>query len=506
MTKSRYPALVRFLWASAAGCLLAQAYLHHGLWAWPAAVALAMAVGPGLQGRAPRRSVVVACVLCFTWFGLHGWGFLYYGRLLFLVSVLYNGLAGLLVGLLLLPGRSPCRYPVLRFALAFTAVEYARQLGPFGFPLAVGATQVHLPWRLAMAVVGSFGLSGLIAAVGFATAELLRTFARQGRNRPFRQALALAGWVAAMAAVTLVGGWQPGLERQGDPQIAAIVQGGIPTWLYQASQGSQDAALQVESTYFGLSAQALQTDADLVVLPEAALHRPIPVDGDRAGEPLFGLPASGRQYGLVAVVTGGYREVWTGPRGSDLALYNSALLFAGDDPRRILDAVDKRLLVPVAEAEFSRGQTDPFLSWEDLELGVLICWESLYPRLARDLARRASILLVLTNDAGFQMAPVTLTHARQAWSRAVECGRPLVRAAQAGISLLVDHRGRLLDQMDLFESGLLSAAIQPMRGWTWFTLFGYLIGPLSLGGSLVWAIASPLRRFLANHRASSRTA
>jgi apolipoprotein N-acyltransferase len=177
------------------------------------------------------------------------------------------------------------------------------------------------------------------------------------------------------------------------------------------------------------------------------------------------------------VLTGAHREAWT-QQGTDLALFNTALLFRANDAGRVLGVADKHLLAPITEAHFQAGTSTNVLALDGVQAGILICWESMYPRLSLDLAESSNILVVLTNDVGFGDSSVTTTHARQGQSRAIETGRPLVRAAQAGISLFVAPDGAIQGELGLFEVGVLTAEVQPMQGWTWFTRWGrWLIEP-----------------------------
>lgn len=442
------------LWASVAGCLASQAYLWHGAWALPATVALGVALASGQAHSSPRAATIAALTVFQTWVGVHCWGFAHYGAGLYAGSILYMAMSGLLVGGMVSIRRGGQPSPVA-LAAAWVLIEAVHEIGDVGFPLYLGATQVHLPWRALLAVVGAVGTSGLLVGLGVAI----------GQRR--RSALV---WLLAAVALTGLGRWQPDLTEAGPPVEVAAVQGAVPSWLYKAMDRSLPAGYLVEDHYFRLAQDALGTEADLVLMPESALHHPIAMRDGRAADPLFdpleGTPAT------TQVITGAYREVW---EGEELTLYNAALLLAADDAHTVLASADKRLLAPIVESPFTAGTGSGVLETGHARFGVLICYESMYPRLARSQSHEAEALLVLTNDAGFERAPVSVTHARQGWSRAVENGRPLVRVAQGGVSLALDHRGETLARLDLFERGILEATIQPMRGATWYNRGGVLL-------------------------------
>jgi len=463
----------RALWASIAGCALSHAYLGHGAWAWLGVLALGVALVAD-EPQTPRRLVLIGAIVQ-AWVGLNCWGFLHYGAPLFLATLLYSIAAGALFGFLLTDwGRSTVRVTPLRAGVAWLAVEWLRQLGPVGFPLFVGGTQAGLPVRSALAVVGSVGLSGLMVAFGVSV--VIGLHARRSRK--------VIGWLALLLATVLVGRWQPLLEEEPQPLDLAVVQAGMPNWVYVVAHSSAAAKSIVQSAFFEPAEAALTAGADVVFLPESALHRPIPWHDGELGEALF-RPPPGEVSGYV--VTGAYRELlheadW----GSRIELYNSAVLLAGTRADVALDHVDKRLLAPIVEIEYRRGTRDPVLSAGDVGVGVLICYESMYQRLARSAVREANLLAILTNDAGFAWAPVTETHSRQGLARTIETGRPGIRAAQAGISWIVDGTGVVTTRAGLFERDLLEASVTPIRGLTWFTAGGWLLGPLSLLGLAGW--------------------
>jgi apolipoprotein N-acyltransferase len=129
-------------------------------------------------------------------------------------------------------------------------------------------------------------------------------------------------------------------------------------------------------------------------------------------------------------------------------------------------------------------------------LGVLICYEAIFPELAASaVAGGAELLVNLTNDAWFGRSAGPLQHLDLALLRAVETGRPLLRAANTGVSALVDGWGRRLGEIPVGRRGFLVADLRPGRGAP---------PAVFLGGVVVWgcAIVSllslaplPLRRF-----------
>jgi apolipoprotein N-acyltransferase len=118
----------------------------------------------------------------------------------------------------------------------------------------------------------------------------------------------------------------------------------------------------------------------------------------------------------------------------------------------------KRLVV--SAGDFASGEKVAPIGPPDLSLGVLICYESIFPDIARAHARKgARILANLTNDAWFGMTSAPYQHFSMAVFRAVENRKPLIRAANTGISGFISDRGEILQEGDLFSEEVLSAAL-----------------------------------------------
>lgn len=452
------------LLAALAGVLLSQAFLAHGLLAFPGAIAFGAALRLVGGGRGARRRAALVGLVTQGLVGLHCWGFLAYGAPLYLAVVAYLALSGAAVGAL------GARGPVAA-GLAWCGVELLHALGPVGFPLFLGGTQSHLPWRTALGVVGAAGLSGLLVAWGGAVVVS-------------RRAAGVAS--AGLAATALLGAWQPGLRVAERPVTVAFVQGAVPNWLYALAGPSSAARALVEHAYHGGAAQALAGGAELVVLPETALRQSVVTRGERVLSST--LPAAPGNDAVV--VMGAYRAPLDGEsaaRGDASGdQRNSVVAFRADRPGVLLGFVDKAIRVPLVESAYAAGARERLLPLPGAQLGVLICYESMNPLLAED-AVGAELLVIVTNDAGFEWAPVSVAHARQGWARSVELGRPLVRAAQSGISLLLDGRGRpLVGPTPRFEAAVGAAAVHPTRGWTWYSLVGrwFLWASLPLAGAL----------------------
>jgi apolipoprotein N-acyltransferase len=272
----------------------------------------------------------------------------------------------------------------------------------------------------------------------------------------------------------------------------AVVQGNIPQdekW----TPASKKLTLDV---YKGLSGEAVSNNnSTLVVWPETALPF-FPVN-----DPLF------------STVTGwaANRDLWllTGAPyfviNSDLqrsfknavSYFNSALLI--NPTGKVAGRYDKQHLVPFGEyvplrkflpfleplvesvGNFSFGSSSVPLSMGAVQLGILICYESIFPDLARqEVAAGANVLVNITNDAWYGRSSAPYQSFSMSVLRAVETRRSLVRAANTGISGFVDPVGRVMEQTPIFEALALSADVPILEEKTIFTSFGYLFAPACL--------------------------
>ena len=103
----------------------------------------------------------------------------------------------------------------------------------------------------------------------------------------------------------------------------------------------------------------------------------------------------------------------------------------------------------------------------------MICLESVYPHIARELVSRgARFLVVSSNDAGFGRSPITHHMTNRARVRAAETRRWLLRVGQAGVSAVIDPNGRIRRSMGLFEAGLLDTNIELREEETLYVRWG----------------------------------
>jgi apolipoprotein N-acyltransferase len=253
-----------------------------------------------------------------------------------------------------------------------------------------------------------------------------------------------------------------------------------------------------------LSRQVIANGAALVIWPESSTPFYFEIDAARA-DPVRRLAAQSRTPFLIG--TDEYERTLTGEQ-----LYNSAVLVGPDGRTR--SSYRKMLLVPFGEyvpmkrllffvgplvqavSDFSAGTEPHVFDVDGHHVSVAICYESVFPWIARAFVERGSELLAtVTNDAWFDRSSAAYQHFEQGAIRAVEEGRYVVRAANTGISGAVDPYGRSLVETPLFELTAVPVDIRLLSGRTIYSRVGDLMAWLSLAVTAwaVWATRRPKR-------------
>ena len=214
---------------------------------------------------------------------------------------------------------------------------------------------------------------------------------------------------------------------------------------------------------------------DLAIWPENAINFLLPVNDSVLGDALQPLGASPRYLLLGA------------PRTAIEAageLRNSATLLG---PERITRGHhDKVHLLPFAEyvpdiaraigiegSTTGAGAAPSVLDAGGAVLGPLVCFEVAFPEIARAQVRAGATLLVnLSNDAWFGGTGAMEQHFVGAIFRAVETGRPMLRATNTGITAAIDAWGRVQARLPMNVAGVLHVAVVPTAETTLYTRLG----------------------------------
>lgn len=352
----------------------------------------------------------------------------------------------------------------LLFPTLWLLFEWLRSWLLTGFPwLYLGHAHADT-WLAGWApFLGTFAISASVAAC----AGLLVQVLREPR---------FAGYAASAIALIWLAGAGLGHIRWVDPQPAvdtALVQGNV------AQQLKWDPALREHTLQHYDTLSAPYRQHAILVWPEAAL----PVFADEIADWLEAQATRSMAQGST-LVTG----IPTRTRQADgLAYYNSliALGFGGGH-------YNKRQLVPFGEyvplqtwlrgliaffdlpmSDFRRGAAWQHpLQTGDWLAAPLICYEIAYADYTATLARKANLIITVSNDTWFGHSIGPHQHLEIARLRALETGRPILRATNNGITALIDHHGRITDRLPQFETAVLRGDFQPTRGQTLFNIWG----------------------------------
>ncbi|MFW6243822.1 MAG: apolipoprotein N-acyltransferase, partial [Desulfovibrionales bacterium] len=145
--------------------------------------------------------------------------------------------------------------------------------------------------------------------------------------------------------------------------------------------------------------------------------------------------------------------------------------------------------------DFSPGDNDTPLADDGVRIGMLICYEAIFPELAQKrVAQGANLLVNISNDAWFGDTSAPLQHLHLSVLRAVEQNRFVVRATNTGISALIDPKGRITHQSRLFQSGTLYATeVALIEERTFFSRHGRTV-TVSLFAATALLLAIAARR------------
>ncbi len=484
---------VGVLCACLSGLLMALSFPHWDLWplAWIGMIPLLHA----LNGRTPREAAALG------WIGgtLHYCIVLYwlvetmqaYGNLQFPLAAavmsllaLYLGMYWALFGAVVALVRSATRTGLIWIAPPlWCALEALRGVFLSGFPWAlIGYSQWRLTPLIQVAdLTGVLGLSFLLMWTNCSLWELSGGWRHRGLPHGRRALWCLGASVVMAGAALLYGAWRvpwvTAISREAPHVTVGIAQGNIEQHL-KWNPDFQETTFRI---YRDESLELARRGARLLVWPETAAPFLFQEDAVWRGRLLALAAEAGADilFGALAKGEGG-------------GFYNRAYLIGPD--RQVRGSYDKMHLVPFGEyvplqrylpfvrrmahmiGDFSAGQDPrPLPSSTGASVGVMICFESLFPEISRAFTRSgANVLANITNDMWFGDTAAPHQHLTLLTFRAVENRRWIVRAANTGISAFIDPAGRIVAKAPLFEPAVLVDNISTLRVHSFYSRYGDL--------------------------------
>ncbi|MDY7035433.1 MAG: apolipoprotein N-acyltransferase, partial [Thermodesulfobacteriota bacterium] len=348
-------------------------------------------------------------------------------------------------------------------ACIWVGLEYIRANVLTGFPWCLlGYTQYrHLGLIQITDLTGVYGLSFFIVLTNIIIFAIF--FDNNLRKtRFFKWEILL---IILIASFTMIYGHfrLTGVKAKGkesESVTIALIQGNID----QAIKWNPDYQEKTIDIYHRLTRSTHKFNPQLIIWPETSVpfffqeetnfsFRVIQISKESGADLIFGSPAYIR-------------------RNNRTKYYNRAYLLSHDG--ELSGYYDKVHLVPFGEyvplkrffpfihrlvpaaGDFAFGEKTAPLNPSYFSAGVLICFEVIFPELARTRAREgAGVLINLTNDAWFGMTSAPHQHLSMAVFRAVENGMPLIRAANTGISAFISSQGKIITTGGLFMEEVL---------------------------------------------------
>jgi apolipoprotein N-acyltransferase len=387
--------------------------------------------------------------------------------------------------------------------LIWVSLEYIRSFLFTGFPWGlIGYTQFNMLHIIQISDL--FGVYGVSFAIVLGNAVIFLICLRlmeknwQGKRVHTRLAVgAMAAFIVILGVIWFYGKWKinnihklAGISPS--PKIT-IVQGNID----QAKKW--DPAFQKLSTmkYIHLSSLSKGLKPDLVIWPETATPFFFMHDTELSKLVLTGIHEIGTDFliGSPAFTR----------KNNKIEYYNSAFLV--DAAGNVNGRYDKTHLVPFGEyvpmkkwlpfvskmvesvGDFDTGQKGQTIRWQKSSIGILICYEIIFPTLSRAMVQNhASLLVNLTNDAWYGRSSAPYQHFAMSVFRAVENRRSLVRAANTGISGFIDPSGRIIETTQIFKDAVITQKVPLIQVETLYSRFGDLFAMTCLGLSVFFII------------------
>jgi len=358
-----------------------------------------------------------------------------------------------------------------------------------GFPwLTMGSSQIDGPLGAYAPVLGVFGTGWTVAL----SASLLVILFR--------------GWYRLPGLVLLLLLWGGGYllnsiqwtEPRGEALQVALVQGNIS----QDDKWAPDNLLNTFSRYSELTFN--ETDVDLVVWPETA----IPAFYDQVEDNFIAYLETELEKTGISLITGvpvlekatwEYYNAVISLGGEQAFYYKQHLVPYGEylPLRWLIGNTLDALAVPNADFS-SGGASQPLLQAAGYPVSSSICYEIVFgEQIIRDLPE-AAMLVNISNDAWFGNSLAPHQHLEMTRMRAKETGRPMLRATNTGISAVIDHKGRIVEQGPQFEIAVIRSAVVPMQGATPYVLLGNTPVIIFSFVGLLWCWSACRRKYNGN--------
>jgi apolipoprotein N-acyltransferase len=391
---------------------------------------------------------------------------------------------------------------VLALAASLTISEWLRGHVLTGFPWNAFGYALTEPLALAQtaSLIGLWGLTFLTVAIFASPAALID--GSSGGRRPW---IAPAMALSLLIAMGIFG--QVRLALQPTATVANLNLRIMQPNLQQDVRFNYSAKAEVMQKYLTLSDRASGPqstgvrDASILIWPESAFPFFLTREADAMAQIADLLPKG------TVLITGSVRAPDLPPGARVTRAYNS--IYVIDHDGSVLSIYDKLHLVPF-------GEYLPFQDWME-KLGFvqltkvqggfipgtlrrtmaipnapralpLICYETIFPGNVAADDGRPGWIINLTNDGWFGISTGPYQHLQQARLRAIEEGLPVVRAANTGISAVIDPLGRIVARLGLGVEGVLDSSLPAAIAPTVYARSGDIPAGIIVAAGLLFVI------------------
>jgi len=361
------------------------------------------------------------------------------------------------------------------------AAEYLRSIVLTGFPwLSLGYSQIDSPLASFAPVIGEVGITALVIVINICIAKLFIALRQKEKSTFLILPSALLLTIASCSYMLSQTTWVTPTTKT---TKVALVQANIAQEIKWAPEQEWPTMLK----YLDHSRE--NYNADIIIWPESAIPALEPGVQD-----YLATVNSSALLNNTSIITGIINYNFESKE------YFNSLIVLGpknaDDKQGYSyfhrNRYSKNHLLPIGEfipfqewlrplaplfnlpmSSFSRGNyQQPNLVASDLHLLPLLCFEIAFPhQLSANLTHKTDILLTVSNDAWFGNSHGPHQHMEIARMRALEFGKPLLRATNNGITAVVDHQGKFIDSLPQFKEAVLKAQVPLVEGRTPYSLW-----------------------------------
>ena len=354
--------------------------------------------------------------------------------------------------------------------IAWVAFDFIRSFLLTGFPWAMlGHSQYRtLPLFQIADIAGVYGITLLIVLANVVLYRITRAITGAKINYPIKSALV----ILILLVATLIYGFNRLNSREATknkPLKVALIQGNID----QDVKWSPAFQEKTISIYEHLTREAAVNGVDLIIWPESAIPFFYQDEELHAAR----LKKLARDLSSYLLTGSPAHEMRNGRR----TFLNSAFIISPNG--ETIGRSDKMHLVPFGEyvplgrffpfinkivvgiGDFAPGEHATPLKTDKAMIGTLICFEAIFPEVAREYVNNgARILVNITNDAWFGKSSAPYQHLSIAAFRSVETRTPMLRAANTGITTIIDHNGHIRNMTELFKEDFRTGEVKPGTG------------------------------------------